>query len=178
MPTPVVGAGIQCAHVAHSSSGRRSVGVRTVLDHRMGEFPGGPRLSESELHVGQAKRHGLVDEDHVGDGTTRDRSGRGAQLAHAGLESVLTSPHSPTLPYMPLIGSAWRGSRPRSADGTEGSLDARNSTRRIHGRSVGRPAWSEQASAPSGGGANRALALRPPPRRLSSADEPLIGRRW
>ena len=31
-----------------------------------------------------------------------------------------------------IIGSAWRGSRPRSADGTEGSLDARLRSRKIY----------------------------------------------
>ena len=36
------------------------------------------------------------------------------------------------------FGSAWRGSRPQSADGTEGSLDARHRSRRMLGRSVGR----------------------------------------
>lgn len=38
------------------------------------------------------------------------------------------------------IGSAGRGSRPRSADGTEGSLDARLRSRTIQDRGVGVPA--------------------------------------
>ena len=41
-----------------------------------------------------------------------------------------------------IIGSAWRGSRPRSADGTEGSLDARLRSRTIPDRSVGVPGRS------------------------------------